>query len=49
MNFIGIDVGSEEMVVVVIVNGKAARKAKTFENTTFGHKLIIQLLSKLKG
>ena len=32
MNTIGIDVGCKELVVVVMVNGKA-RKAKSFANT----------------
>ncbi len=48
MNCIGIDVGHKELVVVVSVKGKA-RKAKTFKNTASGFKMIIQLLSKLKG
>lgn len=48
MNCVGIDVGSKELVVVISVKGKA-RKEKIFENTASGHKLIIRLLSKLKG
>jgi hypothetical protein len=36
MNTIGIDVGCKELVVVVMVNGKA-RKAKSFDNTPLGH------------
>ena len=48
MNFAGIDVGNKELVIVVSINGKTG-KAKTYENTAFGHKAIIQLLSKLKG
>ena len=48
MNCVGIDVSCKELVVVISVKGKA-RKAKTFENTPTGHKLIIRLLSKLKG
>jgi transposase len=48
MNCIGIDVGNKDLVVVVSVKGKH-RKAKTFKNTVTGFKLIIQLLSKLKG
>jgi len=48
MNTVGIDVGSKELVVVVMVNGKA-RKAKSFDNTPLGHQSIIQNLTKLKG
>ena len=48
MNTIGIDVGSKELVVVIMVKGKA-RKAKTFENTSLGHQSIINYLTKLKG
>ena len=48
MNVAGIDVGNEEVVIVISVKGKA-RKAKTFKNTTSGHLAIIALLSKLKG
>ena len=48
MNCIGIDVSSKELVVVVSVKGKA-RKARAYENTSPGHKSIIQLLLKLKG
>ena len=48
MNTIGIDVGCKELVVVVMVNGKA-RKAKSFTNTPAGHKSIIQSFKKLKG
>ena len=48
LNCIGIDVSCQELVVVVSVKGKV-RKAKVFENTASGHKLIIRLLSKLKG
>lgn len=48
MNTIGIDVGCKELVVVVMVNGKA-RKAKSFTNTPSGHKSIIQSLKKIKG
>ena len=48
MNTIGIDVGCKELVVVVMVNGKA-RKAKSFENTPLGHQSIIHSLIKLKG
>ena len=47
MNHAGIDVGHKELIVVVGAKGKA-RNAKTFENTTSGHKAIIQLLSKSK-
>jgi transposase len=47
MNYIGIDVGAKEVVVVVSVKGKA-RKAKVYTNTTSGHQAIIQLLSTLK-
>jgi len=48
MNTVGIDVGCKELVVVVMVKGKA-RKAKSFENTAIGHQSLIQSLSKLKG
>ncbi|MCK5355274.1 MAG: IS110 family transposase [Methyloprofundus sp.] len=48
MNTIGIDVGAEELVIVVRIKGRA-RQAKTFKNTASGHQAIIQLLSKLKG
>lgn len=48
MNAIGIDVGCKELVVVVIVNGKA-RKAKSFKNTPSGHQSIVHHLTKLKG
>lgn len=48
MNVAGIDVGSQEVVIVVSVKGKA-RKAKTFKNTASGHLALIALLSKLKG
>lgn len=48
MNTIGIDVGCKELVVVVMVNGKA-RKAKSFDNTPLGHQSIIHSLTKLKG
>jgi transposase len=48
MNCVGIDVSCKELVVVIRVKGKA-RQAKAFENTPAGHKLIIRLLSKLKG
>lgn len=48
MNYVGIDVGQKELVVVVSVKGKT-RAAKTFENTAAGHQAIIQHLAKLKG
>ncbi len=48
MNTLGIDVGCKELVVIVMVNGKA-RKAKSFDNTPLGHQSIIQYLTKLKG
>ncbi|WP_428357445.1 hypothetical protein [Methyloprofundus sp.] len=48
MNTIGIDVSCKELVVVVMVNGKA-RKAKSFDNTPLGHQSIIRSLTKLKG
>ncbi|WP_143735989.1 IS110 family transposase [Methyloprofundus sedimenti] len=48
MNTVGIDVSCKELVVVVMVNGKA-RKAKSFDNTPLGHQSIIQSLTKLKG
>ena len=48
MNSIGIDVGCQELVVVIMVKGKA-RKAKTFKNTPAGHKSMIQSFTKLKG
>ncbi|HJH30618.1 MAG TPA: IS110 family transposase [Methanosarcinaceae archaeon] len=48
MNTIGIDVGCKELVVVIMVNGKA-RKAKSFDNTPSGHQTIIQSFKKLKG
>ena len=48
MNTIGIDVGCKELVVVVMINGKA-RKSKSFDNTPLGHQSIIQSLTKLKG
>lgn len=47
MNHVGIDVSQKELVVVVSTKGKA-RPAKKFENTTTGHREIIQLLAKLK-
>ena len=40
MNTIGIDVGCKELVVVIMVNGKA-RKAKSFDNTPSGHQTIL--------
>ena len=48
MNTIGIDVSCKELVVVIMVNGKA-RKAKSFDNTPSGHQAIIHSLTKLKG
>jgi len=48
MNTVGIDVSCKEVVVVVMVKGKA-RKAKSFDNTPLGHSAIIQSLTKLKG
>jgi len=48
MNTIGIDVGCKELVVVIMVNGKA-RKAKSFDNTPSGHQTIIQYFKKIKG
>lgn len=48
MNTIGIDVSAEELVVVVMVKGKA-RQAKIFKNIASGHQAIIKLLSKLKS
>jgi transposase len=48
MNTVGIDVGCKELVVVVMVNGKA-RKATSFENTASEHQAIIHTLTKLKG
>ena len=48
MNYIGIDVSHKELVVVISVKGKA-RPAKTYENTTVGHKAIIKKCLKLKG
>jgi len=48
MNTIGIDVGCKELVIVIMVNGKA-RKAKSFDNTPLGHQEIIHSLTKLKG
>lgn len=48
MNVAGIDVSHKDVVIVVSVKGKS-RKAKTFKNTSSGHKTIIQSLSKLKG
>ncbi|OQK16355.1 transposase [Methyloprofundus sedimenti] len=48
MNTVGIDVSCKELVVVVMVKGKA-RKAKSFENTPLGHQSIIQSLAKMNG
>jgi len=48
MNTIGIDVGCKELIVVVMVKGKA-RKAKAFDNTPLGHQSIIQFFKKLNG
>lgn len=48
MNYVGIDVGSKEWVMIVNVNGQL-RKAKTVENTGSGHLSIIKHVSKLKG
>ncbi len=48
MNVAGIDVSYKELVVVFSVDGKA-RKAKTFDNTSPGHVMLIKSLSKLKG
>ncbi len=48
MNTIGIDVGCKELVLVVMVNGKA-RNANAFDNTPSGHQEIIRSLTKLKG
>ncbi len=48
MNTIGIDVGCKELVIVVMVNGKA-RNAHSFDNTPSGHQEIIRSLTKLKG
>ena len=47
MNYVGIDVSQKELMVVMIIKGKA-RPAKKVENTTTGHREIIQLLAKLK-
>ena len=48
MNTIGIDVSHKELVVVMIVKGKA-RSAKTYTNTASGHKALIKKCLKLKG
>jgi len=48
MNCVGIDVSCKELVVVANVNGNA-RKARIFENSAGGHKLLIKSLLKLKG
>lgn len=45
--FVGIDVGSKELVVVIIANGKTT-KAKTFSNTPEGHAQLIKFLHKYK-
>ena len=47
MRFVGIDVGSKELVVVIIANGKTT-KAKTFSNTPEGHLQLIKFLHKYK-
>lgn len=48
MNAVGIDVSCQELIVVIMVNGKA-RKAKSFDNTPLGHQSLVQSLTKLKG
>jgi len=48
MNYVGIDVGSKELVMAACVKG-TFRNTKIFENTAQGHKLIIKQFSKLKG
>lgn len=45
MRLVGIDVGSKELVVVILVNGKAT-KAKTFANTAEGHAHLVKVLNK---
>lgn len=48
MRFVGIDVGSKELVVVISANGKMT-KAKKFPNTSAGHAHLIKVLNKYKG
>jgi transposase len=48
MNSIGIDVGCNELVLVIMVNGKP-RPATSFDNTPSGHHAIIHSFQKLKG
>ena len=47
INYVGIDVGSKEVVVVVIRNGKVG-KTKTFENTPEGHAAVINYINSNK-
>jgi transposase len=47
INYVGIDVGSKEVVVVIIRNGKVG-KTKTFDNTPEGHAAIINYISSNK-
>lgn len=46
-NYVGIDVGSQEIVVVVLRKGKVG-KAKTFENNPQGHVALINYLNGKK-
>lgn len=45
MQFVGIDVGSKELVAVAIVKGKA-HKAQSFQNDAEGHLALINKLGK---
>jgi hypothetical protein len=45
--YVGIDVGSKEVVVIVIRHGKVG-KIKTFENTPEGHAGLINYISTPK-
>lgn len=45
MRFVGIDVGSKELAVVILANGKTT-KAKTYPNTPEGHAHLINVLNK---
>lgn len=47
MKFVGIDVGSKELVMVVRKNGKS-HKSRTFPNTYEGHSRIIKALASSK-
>lgn len=48
MHYVGIDVSSKELVIVVNIDGKH-RQPKVFANTPSGHQELIAVLHKLRG